>query len=72
MASSDEGAFSENIECLSAEKFRQSFEAMQLAEDMVDVTIKVEDTSFKAHKLILSGKHYLSICRFEVREITMR
>ena len=56
MASSDEGNFSENIECLSDEKFRQNFEAMRLAEDMVDVTIKVEDVTFKAHKLVLAGK----------------
>lgn len=51
----DEGVYSETIEGLSDTKFRQNFEAMRLAEDMCDITLKVEESSFKAHKLILSG-----------------
>ena len=51
----DEGVYSETIESLSDTKFRQNFDAMRQTEDMCDITLKVEEISFKAHKLILAG-----------------
>ncbi len=42
-------------EHLTDHKFRARFNAMRLSGEMCDVTIVVEGSEFRAHKLILSG-----------------
>ena len=66
----DEGIASETVECLSDAKFRQNFELMRYSGEMCDVTICVEDSSFKAHKLILAGCSPYFRCMFSQKNFT--
>ena len=66
----DEGIDSETVEVLSDSKFRQNFELMRLSGEMCDVTISVENSHFKAHKLILAGCSPYFRCMFGQKKFT--
>ena len=63
-SNSDEGIASDTVESLTDVQFRQNFNFMRISGEMCDVTITVEDMSFKAHKLILAGCSPYFRCMF--------
>ncbi len=70
MANTDEGIDSETIESLTDAKFRQNFELMRYSGEMCDVSIVVEGSEFKAHKLILAGCSSYFRCMFGQKKFT--
>lgn len=70
MANSDEGIDSETIEMLTDSKFRQNFELMRYSGEMCDISIVVEGSAFKAHKLILAGCSSYFRCMFGQKKFT--
>lgn len=55
---------SESYETLTDSRFRRNFEQMLYSGEMCDVTIGVQGSQFKAHKLILAGCSPYFKCMF--------
>ena len=66
----DSGIDSETIETLTDAKFRQNLQEMRSSGDMCDITLVVEGTSFKAHRLILASCSPYFRCMFGQKKFT--